>query len=154
MGKNVSGWQRVGCIWLRTTHLALFLTGSLYSRHWTGKEQPLPSRPSSFRGGESPATPTPCAKKGHTRGTPRDTNQTGKESCCLSIIRKTKFSSRGQHTLLHLNYTQKKWELDKKDPCFRSSTEPWLTPNPGTWHHIKLHSARRMGNGRGSLKGS
>ena len=29
---------------------------------------------------DSPATPTPCAKKGHTRGTPRDTNQAGKES--------------------------------------------------------------------------
>ena len=32
-----------------------------------------------------------------------------------------------------------------------SSTERWLTPNPGTWHPDKLNPVRRMGNGRGSL---
>ena len=93
-------------------------------------------------------------QEGSSQEDPRNTNQAGKEHCCLPIIRKTKFSSTGQHTLLHLSCTQTKWELDKNNPCLRSSTEPWLAPNSGTWHPNKLNSVRRMGNGRGSLRGS
>ena len=134
------GQQRGGCVWLETTHLAYSSQAPYAAGTEQGKNNPCPpGLPHSEEEENSPATPTPCAKKGHTRRTPRDTNQAGKESCCLSIIRKTKFSSTGQHTLLRLSCTQKKRELDKKDPCLRSSTEPWLTPNTGTWHPNKLH---------------
>ena len=70
------------------------------------------------------------------------------------LVRKTKPSSIGQHILSHLSFTQRKWGLDKENPCLMSSAEPWQTPNPGTWQPNKLNPVRRMGNGRGSLGGS
>ena len=156
-GKKCSGMvERRLC--LAEDHLlGIFLTGSLHSRHWIwhrGKNNPCPPglhHPEEEE--DSPATPISCAKKGQTRRTPRDTNQARQEHCCLSIIRKTKILSTGQHTLLQRSCTQKKWELDKKDPCLRSLTEPWLTPNPCIWNPNKLHSVRRRGTGRGSFRG-
>lgn len=47
-------------------------------------------------------------KQGHSRSTLRDANHAGQEHCCRFIIRKIKFSSKRQYTLLHLIGTQKK----------------------------------------------
>ena len=53
---------------------------------------------------DSPATPTPCAKKGHSRRTPGILTKLGKNTAaCLllkyvaDLVRKTKPSSTGQH---------------------------------------------------------
>ena len=51
-----------------------------------GKEQPLPTRPSSSRGGgRQPSNTNTICQEGHTRRTPRDTNQAGIESYCLLL---------------------------------------------------------------------
>ena len=110
---------------------------------------------------DSPATPTPCAKKDHCRRTPGTLTKLGKNTaaCPLlkyvaDLVRKTKPSSIGQHILSHPSCTQRKWALDKENLCLMSSIEPSLTPNPGTWHPNELNTVRRRGNGRGSLRGS
>ena len=51
-----------------------------------GKEQSLPPGLHQLEEEEdSPATPTPSAKEGHARRTPRDTNQAGQEHCYLLL---------------------------------------------------------------------
>ena len=158
------GQQRGGCVWLETTHLeysskALYAAGT---EQGAEKEQSLPTRPSSSRGRgrQSSNTNTMCQER-PLQEDPRNTNQAGQEHCCLSITEVCCRPCQKNKTLIyrtthisHLNCTQRKWELDKENPCLMSSTEPWLTPNPGTWHPNKLNPVRRMGNGRGSLKGS
>ena len=64
-----------------------------------GKEQSLPPGLHQLEEEEDcPATPTPRAKEGHARRTPRDTTKAGQEHCCLFIyIRKTKLSSTEQY---------------------------------------------------------
>ena len=94
--------------------------------------------------------------------TPTNTNQAVQEHYCLPTTevyciqcQKNKLFIYRTKLLSHLSCTQRKRALDKENPCLMSSTEPWLTPNPGTWHPDKLNPVRRrMGNGRGSLRGS
>ena len=106
-------------------------------QHWTGHRRNNNPCPPSLHHpeeeGDSSATLTACGKKGYTRRTFRDTNRAGIEHCCLSSIRKTKFLSTGQYIFLHVSCMQKRWELGNNNPYLRFSTEPWLTPNPGTW---------------------
>lgn len=87
-------------------------------------------------------------KKGHSRSTLRDANHAGQEHCCLFILRKIKFSSKGQYTLLHLIGTQKKWELNKEN-----SLSYVFKRILATWHPKKLNTVR-TGNGKGSPRGS
>ena len=63
---------------------------------------------------DSPATPTPRAKKDHSRRTPGTLTKLGKNTvACLLLryvtdnVRKIKPSSTGQHILSHLSCTQK-----------------------------------------------
>ena len=163
------GQQRGGCAKLETIHLALFLKGPV-KQHWTegrGKNNPCPPglhHPEREEDSSGSNTDTTC-QEGPLRnfyGGPLQTltKLSKNTTACLLLkyiadnVRKTNLST-GQNILSHLSCTQRKWELDKENPCLMPSTEHWPTPNPGTWHPNKLNPVRRrMGNGRGSLRGS
>lgn len=44
--------------------------------------------------------------------------------------------------------------MDKENTCLKSSAESWLTPDASTWHPNELNPVRKLGHGRGSLRGS
>ena len=119
-----------------------------------GKDQPLPTRPSSARRGGRQF------RQQHWLHVPRRAmpggplgtlTEPGNTAACLLL---EKQNPHLQPTLLHLSCTQRKWELDKEHTCLKSSTEPWLTPNAGTWHPNEPNPMRKTGHGRGSLRGS
>ena len=92
-------------------------------------------------------------KKGRSRRTLRDTTHTGQEHWCLFIIRKIKFSSKGQYTLLHLICRQKKWELDKENSL--SYAFKRILANAKHWHlasqkakHSKDRKCKRIPQGQ------
>ena len=140
-------------------------------QHWTGgrgKNNPCPPglhHPEREEDSSGSNTDTTC-QEGPLRnfyGGPLQTltKLSKNTTACLLLkyiadnVRKTNFSCTGQNILSHLSCTQRKWELDKENPCLMPSTEHWPTPNPGTWHPNKLNPLRRrMGNERGSLRGS
>ena len=163
------GQQRGGCAWLDTTHLAYSskaLCEAALNRVQRKNNpcQPGLHHPEEEEDNSGSNTDTAC-QEGSLRnfygGPLRTLTKLSKNTtACLLLkyiadnVRKTNFSSTGQNILSHLSCTQRKWALDKENPCLMSSTERWLTPNPGTWHPDKLNPVRRMGNGRGSLRGS
>ena len=109
---------------------------------------------------DSPATPTPCAKKDHCRRTPETLTKLGKNTaaCPLlkyvaDLVRKTKPSSIGQHILSHPSCTQRKWALDKENLCLMSSIEPSLTPNPGNLASQWAKHSEKEGKWKGILQG-
>ena len=120
-----------------------------------GKEQSVPTRPSSARGGGRQFSQQHWlhvprrAMPGGPLGT---LTEPGKNTAACLLLEKQ--NPHLQPTLLHLSCTQRKWELDKENTCLKSSAEPWPTPNASTWHPSELNPVRKMGHGRGSLRGS
>ena len=159
---GMMGQQRGGYVWLWTTHLA----SSSQADYVAGTEQGtgerrIPAHQAFIiqrRRKTIPQHPHHVPRRATPGGPLGTLIKLGKNTvACLLLryvtdnVRKIQPSSTGQHILSHLSCTQRKWALDKENPCLMSSTEPWLTPNPGTWHPNKLNSVRTIGNGRGSL---
>ena len=83
---------------------------------------------------DNPATPTPCTKKGHSRRTPRNTNQAGQEHCCLSITKVCYRQCQKNKTLIYrtTHIITSKLHTENKH-WIKRTLVLCPQPNPG-WH--------------------
>ena len=153
------GQYRGGCFWLGTTQLALFLIGSLCSRHWTGhrgKNNPCPPslhhlkrrktvQAANWHHVPRRAVPRRATPEGPlTKG---DTNQAGQDLCCLSITEACCTQRQKNKIIIYRAIHMITSKLHTEEMSWIKRT----LADPRTWHPNKLNAVRRMENGRGSL---